>query len=249
MIVLMWKATLTAVLLLALVATSYDAAHATASAKDATAVAGTFSAAAGALATKTCLTADNRTIVTTDGRYTGTAAGAADLTGALTIRARSVVDTTDGVGTVTGSLSIDVASGKNTTATYSAVYDHGTVSGLAVGRAHDAATKLIANLSAAFVPASGFTSGKLGGGAAGGSAVETASVGCKAAHPAQTSSAHGTIAALSAGSITVAGLTCAIPADKSNGVLARFKTGDAVQIGCTFVGGTATLASIVARSA
>jgi hypothetical protein len=244
----MWRSTITAAALLALLATSYEVAHATASAKNATAVAGSFTATAGSVSTKTCLTADNKTIVTTDGRYTGTATGAADLTGALTLRARSVVNTTDGVGTVTGSLSVDVASGKNTSATYTAVYDHGTVAGLAVGHAHDASTKLIANFSAAFVPGSVFTNGKLGAGAAGGFAVETASVGCKSAQPSQNSSAHGTISALSAGSITVAGLTCAIPADKSAAVLGKFKNGDMVQIGCTFANGATTLKSIAARS-
>lgn len=238
-----------AIALLALAATSYSVAHATASAKNATAVAGTFAATAGSIATKSCLTADNKTIVTTDGRYTGTSTGAADLTGALTLRARSVINTTDGVGAVTGSLSIDVASGKNTRATYSAVYDHGTLVGLATGHAHGASTKLIANLSATFAPGSAFTSGRLGGSTSSGAAVETTSVGCKAAHPAQNSSAHGTIAALSSGSITVAGLTCAIPADKSVAVLAKFKTGDTVQISCTFAGGATTLKSIAARSA
>jgi len=240
---------ITALALFALAATSYGVAHASGSAKNATTVAGTFSASAsGAIATKTCLTADGETIVTSDGKYTGSASGAADLTGPLTLRARSVVNTTDGVGAVSGSLSIDVASGKNTSATYTAVYDHGTIVGLAVGHAHDASTKLVANLSAAFVPGSGLTSGRLGGGAAGGSAVETASVGCKAAQPTQNSSAHGSISALSAGSITVAGLTCAIPAAKSAAILAKYKAGDTVQIGCTLANGAPTLKSIAARS-
>ncbi len=238
-----------AIALLALGATSYPVAHARASAKNATAVAATFSATAGAITTRSCLTTDNKTIVTTDGKYNGTAAGAADLTGALTLRARSVVNTTDGVGAVTGSLSIDVANGRNTVATYSAVYDHGTLVGLVVGHAHDASTKLIANLSAGFVPGSAFTSGRLGGTTSGGSAVETSSVGCKAAQPSQNSSARGTIAALSAGSITVAGLICAIPPDKSAAILAKFKTGDRVQIRCAFTNGATTLESIAARSA
>lgn len=244
----MKTATVTALALLALIAASFEVARATASAKNAVAVAGTFSANAGTISTKTCVTADGKTIVTTDGKYTGTATGASDLTGPLTIRARSVVNTTDGVGTVTGSLAIDVASGRNTSATYSAVYDHGAVAGLAVGHAHDASTKLIANLSALFVPGSAFASGRLGGGTAGGAAVETSSVGCKAAQQSQNSSAHGTISALSAGSITVAGLTCSIPADKSAAVLGRFKAGDTVQIGCTFANGATTLRTIAAKS-
>ena len=55
---------------------------------------------------------------------------------------------------------------------------------------------------------------------------------------------RGTVSALSTTSITVAGLTCAIPADKSADVNAKLKTGDTAQIRCSLVSGTNTLTSI-----
>ena len=58
------------------------------------------------------------------------------------------------------------------------------------------------------------------------------------------SEAHGTISAISATSITVAGLTCAIPADKSADVNAKFKQNDVAQIHCALVSGVNTLTDI-----
>ena len=244
----MRKMTFAAVVLVALIATSYAVAHGIEGAKSAKAVAGTFAATGSPTSTRTCTTTDGKTIVVTDGKYTGVAAGDADLAGPITLRARSVINTTDNVGTVDGRLSID-ASGKDTDASYSAVYDHGTIAGLAVGRAHDPHAKLIANLSATFSAASGFTGGKLGGGTAGGSAVELGAGSCKPSRTvAEKSEAHGTVSALSTSSITVAGLTCAIPSDKSADVNAKFKTGDSAEIRCSLVSGTNTLTSISGKN-
>ena len=53
-----------------------------------------------------------------------------------------------------------------------------------------------------------------------------------------------TISALSATSITVAGLTCAIPSDKSADVNAKFKQNDVAQIRCSLVSGVNTLTDI-----
>jgi len=240
----MRKLTFTAVVLVALVATSYAVAHGIEGAKSAKAVAGTFNAIGSSTSSRTCTTTDGKTIVVTDGKYTGVAAGDPDLTGPITLRAKSVINTTDNVGTVDGRITIDVA-GRNTDADYSAVYDHGTIAGLASGKAHQPNGKLIANLSATFAAASGFTNGKLGGGTAGGSAVEVGPGSCK---PSKTtpekSEARGPITALSASSITVAQVTCTIPADKSADVNAKFKVGDAAQIRCEVVSGTNTLTSI-----
>jgi hypothetical protein len=246
----MRRLTLAAVVLIALVATGYAVAHGIEGAKSAKAVAGTFTATAATTSTRTCTTTDGKTIVVTDGKYTGAAAGDPDLTGAITLRARSTVNTTDGVGVVDGRLKIDVASGRDTEADYAAVYDHGNIAGLAVGRAHDPGAKLIANLSAGFAAATGFTAGKLGGGTAGGSAVElSSSGGCK---PSETkpekSEARGTISLLSSSSITVAGLTCAIPSDKSADVNAKFKQGDTARIACAFANGQNTLTRIEKRN-
>jgi hypothetical protein len=238
----MRKLTFAAVVIVALVATSFAVAHGIEGAKSAKAVAGTFSATGTSTSSKTCTTTDGKTIVVTDGKYTGVAAGDADLTGPITLRARSVVNTTDNVGTVDGRFSIDVANGRNTDAVYSAVYDHGAIAGLAVGKAHQPNSKLIANLSATFSAASGFTGAKLGGGTSGGSAVELGAGSCKPAHTtAERSEAHGVVTALSTTSITVANVTCTIPAEKSADVNAKLKVGDTAEIRCSVVSGTSTL--------
>ncbi len=241
----MRKLIIAAVTLVALVMTSIAVANGIEGAKSAKSVAGTFTASAGSTTSRTCTTTDGKTIVITDGKYTGAAAGDPDLTGPITLRARSVVNTTDKVGVVDGRFSIDVADGRNTEASYSAVYNDGTIAGLAAGKAHQPNSKLVANLSATFSATTGFTGGKIGGGTTGGGAVELSSGGCKPDKvTAEKSEAHGTISALSATSITVAGLTCAIPADKTADVNAKFKTGDVAQIRCALVSGTNTLASI-----
>ena len=241
----MRKLTFAAVVLVALIATSYAVANGIEGAKSAKAVVGTFAATGTSTSTRTCTTTDGKTIVVTDGKYTGLAAGDPDLTGPITLRARSVVNTTDNVGTVDGRFTIDLAAGKNTEANYSAVYDHGAIAGLATGKAHESNGKLVANLSATFSATSGFTGGKLGGGTSGGSAVELGAGSCKPSKTtAEKSEAHGTVSALSTTLITVAGLTCAIPADKSADVNAKFKTGDTAQIHCALVSGTNTLTSI-----
>lgn len=238
----MRKLTFTAVVLVALIATSYAVANGIEGAKSAKAVAGTFSATGTSTSSRTCTTTDGKTIVVTDGKYTGAAAGDPDLTGPITLRARSVVNTTDNVGIVDGRFSIDVADGKNTSGSYSAVYDHGAIAGLATGKAHQPNGKLLANLSATFAAATGFTGGKLGGATSGGSAVLIGAGSCKPSKTtAEKSEAHGLVSALSTTSITVAGLTCAIPADKSADVNAKLKMGDTAQIRCELVSGANTL--------
>src|ERR687888_52300 len=98
----------------ALTAASYAVAHGLDGAKSAKAVAGTFSATtASKVQTRTCTTTDGKTIVSSNGTYTGTASGDADLTGPVTLQARSTINSTDGVGVVTGTIRIDVASGED----------------------------------------------------------------------------------------------------------------------------------------
>lgn len=238
-----------AVALTALVATSFAVADAVGGAKTAQAVTGTFSAAGAATHTRSCTTADSKIIVVTDGRYTGAATGSADLTGTITLHAHSLINTTDGVGVVGGHFKIDVASGPSTVGKYTAVYDHGTIAGLAVGKAHQPHARLIANLSATtFSPATGFTGGKLGGGTAAGIAVEVGPGSCKPAHPASTKSeARGVLAGLPGPSVAVSGLTCTIPSAMSVDVNARFHNGDNVQIRCETTGATTTLTRIDKR--
>jgi hypothetical protein len=243
----MRKVVLTMAGLAALVATSVAVAHGIDGAKTAKAVAATFDAAAGTTSSRTCTTTDGKTITVTNGKYTGTAAGDTDLAGAITLRVRSVVNTTDKVGTVNGAFRIEV-SGRDTVGAFSSVYDTGAIAGLAIGRAHDPGMKIVGNLSATFDPATGFTGGKIGGGTSGGSAVELGRGSCKPAqdHP-EHSAARGAISSLSTASVTVAGLTCLLPAVQAADINAKFKMGDNVEIRCAFASGQNTLTRIEKR--
>jgi hypothetical protein len=231
----------------ALTVASVAVAHGIEGAKTAKTVTGTFSANQANISTRTCTTSDGKSLSITLAKYTGQSAGDPDLTGPITLRTRSVINTTDNVGVVEGALRIDVASGPDTWASFLTVYDHGNVSGLAVGRAHDPSARLVANMSAGFSANGGFTGGKFGGGTGPGSAVELGPGRCGANPAPEKSEARGTISALSSTSITVAGLTCAIPADKSADVNAHFKQNDRAEIHCALLNGTNTLTRIERR--
>jgi hypothetical protein len=240
----MRKLTLVIAAIVSLVAASVAVAHGIEGAKTAKTVAATFTATAGTVSTKTCTTSDNKAIVITNGSYTGTATGDATLTGALTLRARSVVNTTDNVGTVDGAFKIDTTGDGATRGAFSGVVDHGTLAGLAFGRVGHGVS-LLGNVSATFAAATGFTNGKIGGGTAGGSAVESGPASCNAEGTThERSSARGTISAISSSSITVAGLTCALPADKQADINAHYKQNDTAEIQCALQNGTNTLTAI-----
>ena len=240
----MRKLILTMAGLAALATTSIAVAHGIEGARTAKAVAATFTASAGTITTRTCTTTDGKSISVTDGKYTGVSGGDADLAGPITLRVRSVINTTDKVGVVRGAFRIDV-SGRDTTGAFSTVFDNGAIAGLATGRARTPGARIIGNLSATFDPASGFTSGKIGNGTSGGSAVELGPGSCRPtqAHP-EHSAARGEISALSTASITVAGLQCMLPTDKAADINAKFKMGDRVEIRCAFASGQNTLTRI-----
>lgn len=241
----MRKLTYAAAGVLALVAAGVAVAHGIDGAKTAKALSGTFSATSNNVSSRSCTTNDGKTLTITNGRYTGTASGDPDLTGPITLRARSVVNN-DGVGVVDGSFRIDVAGGE-TGGAFSTVYDHGTIAGLALGRAHAPSARLVANVSATFAPGS-FTGGKLGGGTSAGSAVEVGPGKCAASQTKpEKSEARGTITALSSTSITVAGLTCTIPSAMSADVNAKFHLNDRAEIHCSVQNGQNTLTRIGKR--
>src|SRR4051812_20136706 len=237
----MRKVVLTMAGLAALATTSVAVAHGIQGARTAQAVAATFSAPAGTTTSRTCTTTDGKTITVTDGKYTGTATGGSDLAGPIVLRVRSVINTTDKVGTVNGAFRIGV-SGRDTVGAFASVFDNGAIAGFATGRAHAPGAKIVGNLSATFDPATGFAAGsKIGGGTNGGSAVELGRGSCKPAqnHP-EHSAARGAISALSTASVTVAGLTCSLPSARSADVNAKFKNGDNVEIRCEFANGANT---------
>lgn len=229
----------------ALIAAGVAVAHGLDGGRSVRVVAGTFTATtASRLETRSCTTSDGKTVVTTSGTYTGTASGDPDLTGPVIVHARSTINATDGVGLVAGTLKVDAPGGRDTVAQYTGVYAGGQVVGLAVGHAHSPAASLVANVSAGFSGSGGFTNGKIGAGAAAGAAVELAPARCAgSAVVRQVSEAKGTVSAVSATSISVAGLTCAVPA-QLQAKLAGLAVGAKAEIHCSLVNGVVTLKSV-----
>jgi hypothetical protein len=235
--------------LVALVATGLAVAHGIDGTKSAKLVAGTFATGTPSqFKTRSCTTSDGKTLVATEGVYTGTAtgttAGDADLAGPITLKARSLINSTDNIGVVSGTLRIDVASGGDTVAHFDTVYSAGQIAGLASGHAQDPHAKLLGNLSSAFNFSStgGFGSGKLGGGTSGGAAVELGPGKCEPTKAVkETSEARGTVAA-SGTSVTVASLTCTVPTSLQAKVTSL--VGMRAEIHCSLSGSVNTLVKI-----
>jgi hypothetical protein len=234
----------------ALVATGAAVAHGGGGAKSATAVAGTFAATDVANAkTTTCTNADG-SWTRVDATYRGTAAGDADLAGPARLDVHATINTTKNLGLVTGTLRIDTA-GADTKAGFRAVYSGGRIVGLAEGRTHEPAARLIASLSAAYSPTGGFTDGELGGGTAGGTALELVSGTCAKQAPEHAKLlVRGTVVSASATSLVIRTggdqVTCAVGSSLADKV-ARLQTGNSVLATCSLSNGTYTLVSLRQR--
>ncbi len=225
----------------ALTAAGIAVANGIEGAKSVKEVAGTFTATtASSVQSRTCTTSDGKTIVITDGTYTGTAAGDPDLAGPAKIKARSIVNSTDGIGVVSGKIQIDVASGQNTEARFDAVLKGTQLAGFATGRAHDPSAKLLANVSSDFNATTGFANGKIGG-TTGGTAAELGPGTCAHSdNDRETSHATGTVTAVSSTSITVAGLTCSVPVSLQS-IVSPLTVGSRAEISCSLTAGVNTL--------
>ena len=116
----------------------------------------------------TCSVNGGDTFQATKATYTGTATSSDPrLTGALTIRAWSLVDTTNGVGHLFGNFRI-VGTGRNRAhGTLNAAIAGGKASGLARGFVRGRWGHIVASLGASFDPTAGFSSGSIGTGTAG----------------------------------------------------------------------------------
>jgi hypothetical protein len=139
-------------------------------------VAGTFTATTVSHSDQqSCTTSSGNAIQSTNATYTGTASGDSSLAGTVTVHARSVIDTTADLGTVTGSVKFGDGEAR-----FSGVYDHGKLAGLLTGHSggKGAHTALLANVSAGFSASGGFTGGKIGA-SDGGSAIELTAGDCK----------------------------------------------------------------------
>jgi hypothetical protein len=111
----------------------------------------------------TCSVNGGDTFQATRATYSGTAASADPrLAGALTIRAWSLVDTTNGVGHLFGNFRIVGAGNQRAHGTLNAAIAGGNASGLARGFVRGRWGHIVASLGSAFSPTAGFSSGSIG---------------------------------------------------------------------------------------
>jgi hypothetical protein len=120
--------------------------------------------------TSTCTSSDG-TYQETVATYTGSATSSdARLNGTLRIRAHSVVNTTTGLGWLSGTFRINGSSG-GAHGAITGVVSGGNVSGTAAGEMGGPEGKLLATVAASFAPQAGFSSGSLGSGTVSGAGV------------------------------------------------------------------------------
>ncbi len=160
------------------------------------AIAASSSGAQSASATFSATTVSNAKVVScsvnggdtyaaTVATYKGTASSSdGRLQGDVTIRARSLVDTSTGLGRLVGVFRIKSADGNTAAGKIDAALDNGQASGLVAGRVRNPGGRIVLTLSAPFDAAGGFSSGSLGQGSVAGAGV-VLSAGCKVgkAHP------------------------------------------------------------------
>lgn len=105
----------------------------------------------------TCTVTGGDTFQATRATYTGTATSADPrLAGALTVRAWSLVDTSNGVGHVFGRFHIK-GTGAGAHGTINAALSNGSASGLARGYVRGPWGRLVASLGGTFDPSTGFS--------------------------------------------------------------------------------------------
>jgi hypothetical protein len=113
--------------------------------------------------TATCSVNGGDTFQATRATYTGTATSSDPrLAGDVTIRAWSLVDTTNGVGHVFGIFRIRGTGPNRAHGTLNAAVAGGKASGLARGFVRGPWGHLVASLGATFDPSAGFSSGSIG---------------------------------------------------------------------------------------
>ena len=116
----------------------------------------------------TCSVNGGDTFQATRAMYTGTSTSSDPrLAGALTIRAWSLVDTTNGVGHLYGTFRINGTGNARAHGTLNAAIAGGSASGIARGFTGGQWGHLVASLGSTFSPTAGFSSGSIGSGTAG----------------------------------------------------------------------------------
>ena len=141
-------------------------ALATLSTSGVSATTATFAAAKERAETRTC-TGDNDKYEITNGRYSGKVDFAdpnSDLDGPITIQARTVLNTTDGVGYIQGSFRTKDEDRHANGGFVGTLDKDGNVDGFVQGRVNRHSAALLGSLSAKFSADGGFTEGKIGNG-------------------------------------------------------------------------------------
>jgi hypothetical protein len=116
----------------------------------------------------TCSVNGGDTFEATRAVYTGAAVSSDPrLAGTLSIRAWSLVDTTNGAGHVYGRFVIEGVGGNRSHGTLNAALSGGKASGLARGFVRRPYGRLVASLGSMFDPSAGFTEASLGSSTAG----------------------------------------------------------------------------------
>lgn len=208
------------------------------------------------LKARTCTGADGKTFTVTNAHYTGTADftnPATDLDGPLTVNARTTYSTTDGLGYVEGSFRVkDDAtrlSGK-----FSGTLKGTQLVGFLTAASRGNHARVLGNLSATFVPSTGFSGGALGSTSSNAVLAVIAGPVCKGAKPASTPkptkpvSVKGQVSAVGDGSvgstITVTSKgpsTATCTRDATSPSTTGFTVGTKVEMKCTLIGTTWTL--------
>jgi hypothetical protein len=206
----------------------------------------TFEAKVERYESRTCTGSDGDTYEIVHGRYAGTADGTDDaFKGPIVLHVKSVYNATDGVGYVHGALRIH--RGDDTRRGWGhfwAVNKGGQLDGFVVGGVNHRYARLLGNVSANFDSSStgGFTSGKIGNGAAGNGAALLAGHRCRSDEKPPRNSVKlvvkGTVEALGASgeSITIkpfdggASKTCQVTGDSPK--LDGIAVGDHVKAEC-----------------
>jgi hypothetical protein len=197
---------------------------------------------------RTCTGADNKAFTITSGRYTGTAdftTPAVELDGPLTIDARTTYSTSDNLGYVEGSFRVR-DDDTRLSGRFSGTLDGTKLVGFLAAGSRGNHARVLGNLSATFVPATGFTGGALGSTSSASPLAVVAGPVCKGkpkperpkpAPKPKSFSIHGTVAAVdtTAGSITVTArgpITATCHTDGNSPSLTGFVVNDKVEMKC-----------------
>jgi hypothetical protein len=223
------------------------------------AVAADFSANRERSDTYTCTGADNKSYQISRGRYTGSATGSPQLTGAIVVDVKSVYNMTDGIGWVEGRLKIRRSGSdeRGSRLHLAGVISSGNNVDGFVNGGGDGASGILGNMIASYTP-DGSITGRIGNGAVGAGLAVVRGKPCSRPKPAAiavTLRVKGEVEGLNATGISVkprdgsATQDCAVVAGVSpsvSGIVAKTATtpGTQVEIGCGVVNNQMTLLKI-----